>query len=175
MYPLSKAPICTDTERLSLGDPSLEIGGVLEWYFKTVYGVHEGPGILPYYSDPQKVGGFAVSTDELAAGNEDALFRLFVTLSMFQGLRDVVIMKRQRLFEHEAVEALTSPDHIKKAAERNDCRRLRTDVEFDADCDVGKMESTVDCRSYPGRPCHVKAASVAFNCHFSETCPHLAG
>ena len=55
-----------------------------------------GQGILPFYCDPKRVGAFAVTPADLAAGGDSALFRLLVTLSMYQALRDVVIMRRQR-------------------------------------------------------------------------------
>lgn len=48
----------------------------------------------PFYCDSARIGAFAVKPNELAAGTDAAIFRLFVTLSMYQALRDVVIMRQ---------------------------------------------------------------------------------
>src|SRR5208283_2884813 len=42
------------------------------------------PGVLPFYCDPDRVGRFAVDPRALAAGEDNALFKLFVGLSMYQ-------------------------------------------------------------------------------------------
>src|SRR4051812_22154161 len=68
----------------------------VSWYFRNLYGVCEGPGNLPFYCDAEKVGAFAVTPKDLAAGGDAAVFRLLVTLSMYQALRDVIIMRQQR-------------------------------------------------------------------------------
>ena len=52
---------------------------------------------VPFYCDSTRIGAFAVEPDELGAGTDAALFRLFVALSMYQALRDVVIMRQQRV------------------------------------------------------------------------------
>jgi len=69
---------------------SKETKSILRWYF-------EGGRIesVPFYCDRARIGSFAIEPDELAAGTDDAAFRLFVTLSVSQALRDVVIMRRQ--------------------------------------------------------------------------------
>lgn len=68
-----------------------ETKAIVRWYFEE--GRTQG---APFYCDPDRVGAFAVAPDELAAGADTAVFRLFVTLSMYQALRDVVIMRQQR-------------------------------------------------------------------------------
>ena len=62
-----------------------EVAEVVRWYFDE--GRVEG---LPFYCDPIRIGAFAIEPDELAAGTDAAVFRLFVTLSMYQALRDVM-------------------------------------------------------------------------------------
>ena len=51
--------------------PRAPIAVVLEelvaWYAARVYGVLEGPGRVPFYCDPARVGGFAVAPAALAA------------------------------------------------------------------------------------------------------------
>jgi len=52
----------------------------------------------------EMVGHFAVEPEALAQGDDEALFRLFVSLSMFQALRAVVIMRQQRSAPARAVD-----------------------------------------------------------------------
>jgi hypothetical protein len=68
-----------------------EVAEVVRWYFDK--GRVEG---VPFYCDPTRIGAFAIEPDELAAGSDAAVFRLFVSLAMYQALRDVVIMRQQR-------------------------------------------------------------------------------
>ena len=64
-------------------------------------------------------------------GCDAALFRLFVTMSMFQALRDVVIMQQQRALPVATVRALaglaTVKRRIAEAEERLE-RRLGPDL-----------------------------------------------
>ncbi|MCZ2111528.1 MAG: hypothetical protein LC118_18520, partial [Dehalococcoidia bacterium] len=64
-----------------------ETKAIVRWYFDE--GRVEG---VPFYCDPTRIGAFAIEPDALAAGTDAAVFRLFLTLSMYQALRDVVIM-----------------------------------------------------------------------------------
>ncbi|AKJ06960.1 Hypothetical protein AA314_08586 [Archangium gephyra] len=118
--------------------------------------------MLPYYCDPAKVGAFALSRGELASGNEAAMFRLFVALSMFQGLRDVVIMKRQRALAAGRVASIASVAGLRRAVAENDCPALGSVTAFDEGCDVAKDGESVDCGHRPGARCHVKLATAAF-------------
>jgi hypothetical protein len=142
--------------------PADEVARVVEWYFGELYGVREGPGVLPYYCDPRQVGAFALSRDELATGSEAALFRLFVALSMFQGFRDVVIMKRQRALSTLQIASIASLEGLRRAAAKNDCPTLKSGLAFDEGCDVAKDGETVDCDHRLGARCHVKHATAAF-------------
>lgn len=136
---------------------------VLEWYFTSVFGTDEGHGVLPYYCDRRKVGAFAVSAARLASGDEVALFRLFVCLSMFQGIRDVVVMRHQRSLSLACVDDLAGLRSVEAAARRNGCQQLSDAQTFDERCDVTKRGGDVDCRRNPGRACHVKAATRSFH------------
>ena len=76
--------------------PLAAIRTIARWYRETVYGRFEGPGTVPFYCDPARVGHFAVAPGALGRGDAAALFRLFVVLTMYQSRRDVDIMRRQR-------------------------------------------------------------------------------
>ena len=136
---------------------------MVEWYLRDVYGRLEGPGAVPFYCDPEQVGSFAVAPAELAAGEDAALFRLFVTLSMYQALRDVVIRRQQRALAPPAVQAVADLSTVEAAIAANPCGALRSDEAFALGCDIAKVEGAVDCGKRPGAPCHVKAATAAFN------------
>lgn len=136
---------------------------VLAWYFRETFGRSEGPGALPFYCDPRRVGAFAVSRTGLAAGREAVLFRLFVGLSMFQALRDVVIMRQQRTLSSAAVRTLADSAQVCHRLSRNGCPVLRSAHAFDEGCDVFKDGGLVDCRHRPGTTCHVKEATELFN------------
>lgn len=136
---------------------------ILTWYFDRVYGQHEGPGLLPFYCDPQRVGFFAVTPSELSAANDAALFRLFVSLAMYQGLRDVVIMSRQRSLPRPSVHAVTGLTNVSRFVAQHACPAPKTSGAFETLCSPTKVGNKIDCSLCPGSPCHVKDASVAFN------------
>lgn len=118
---------------------------------------------LPFYCDPNQLGAFAVAPAELAAGTGAALFRLFVTLSMYQALRDVVIMRQQRGLPRAAMSTVADVTTVKRSLERNGCPTLRSARVFEASCDVLKDGNHVDCGMCPGAACHVKDATRIFN------------
>ena len=117
---------------------------------------------MPFYCDATQVGHFAVAPAELTAGSEEALFKLFVSLSMFQALRDVIILKRQLTMPASPARLLTDLDALRRAHGRTGCALLEEASTFDAACGVRKVGETVDCDRHPGRRCPVKAATTAF-------------
>lgn len=135
----------------------------LDWYFSRIYRRLEGPGTLPFYCDPARVGYFAVSPAALAAGDPPALFRLFVSLAMFQARRDVVIMRQQAGMSREQAQYLLSPSVVGRMALTSHCDLLDSASRFDTECRVQKDCAAVDCAYQPGAPCHVKDATVLLN------------
>jgi len=140
-----------------------DLAAIVRWYFREVYGRHEGPGILPFYCDPRQVGHFALERGDLEAGDDGALFRLFIALAMYQARRDVVIMRQQRSLSARTTASLVSLPAIARQVRANPCRLLRTAEVFDEGCTVQKLGSSVDCSERPGAPCHVKTAAGSFN------------
>lgn len=133
---------------------------VIAWYFDGRENRLDG---LPFYCDPDRIGAFAVVPNDLAAGDEGAIFRLFITLSMYQALRDVVIMRQQRSLPSAAVRVIADLGSVKRLIEENDCPSLLTAEAFEEGCDVAKVGRVVDCGRCTGARCHVKDATVAFN------------
>jgi hypothetical protein len=139
---------------------SASLRRVITWYFAYVYGVREGPGVLPFYCDPHRVGRFAVKPEALAAGTDAALFKLFVALSMYQARRDVIIMRQQRTMTAGVVASLSSSRRLRQLVTSTHCDRLASAAVFDAGCDVAKAGGVVDCGHRSGLACHVKDATA---------------
>jgi hypothetical protein len=140
-----------------------KLKAVLAWYLDKVYGSIEGLGTLPFYCDRKRIGNFAVSPSELAAGRAPALFKLFVGLAMFQARRDVVIMRQQAAMSPGEARHLLSMREIGQLALRSRCELLSSTTAFDEGCSVRKMDHQVDCAHHPGAPCHVKDATFLLN------------
>jgi hypothetical protein len=119
--------------------------------------------MTPFYCDPARVGAFAVPLRHLARGTEAATFRLFVTLTMYQALRDVVVMRRQRLLPRAEVDVVASLQSVRTFRESDRCVGLRDAASVIDHCDVWKRDGRIDCGRHPGVACEVKAASRAFN------------
>lgn len=140
-----------------------KLAAIVRWYLREVWGRHEGPGVLPFYCDPERVGHFAVAPRDLETGDDEALFRLFVALAMFQARRDVVIMRQQHSLPARVAGSLASLRSIARKARASPCQMLRTAEAFDSGCTVRKVGDSSDCLQRPGAACHVKDAAVAFN------------
>lgn len=134
---------------------------IVKWYFRTVYGRSEGPGVTPFYCDRKLVGAFAVEPQELLRPSDATLFRLFVANAMFQARRDVLIMQQQRTMPPSGVRALAVAGSIKSAIANSDCVKVLSPETFDQGCDVKKRGGEVDCDFRPGLSCHVKQATMA--------------
>lgn len=118
---------------------------------------------LPFYCDPTVVGHCVVDPEKLAAGDERALFKLFVVLSMFQALRDVIIARQQRSLSVRTVRRAFALTSIERQCNRHTCSAFEDPGGVHRACDVYKTGNVVDCRTMPGEPCPVKHASGAFN------------
>lgn len=133
---------------------------IVGWYFRTAFGRWEGPGVVPFYCDRERVGHFAVDHERLAAGHPNALFRLLVLLAMYQGRRDTLLMAHQRGMSLQTVALLTSRTSLSRRVARSRCRWLHPGADFERGCSVMKAGAVVDCRERPGSSCHVKEASA---------------
>jgi hypothetical protein len=136
---------------------------IVRWYARTIYARVEGVGTVPFYCDPAKVGPFAVAPGALAAGTEDAVFRVVVALAMYQSRRDVDIMTIQRTMPRRAAEAIASPYRVRLLVERSRCEHVADAGVFDAACDVRRdfAAGRATCSHRPRTACHVKDATLA--------------
>jgi hypothetical protein len=136
---------------------------ILDWYFEHRYGRVEGPGTVPFYCDRDSVGAFAVSSQRLARGEEAATFRLFVTLAMYQAVRDVIVMRRQRSLGRAVVDEATSLPVVRRFVESGHCPGTVRNDWLTGYCDVWKRGGQVECDRHPGLGCGVKSSARAFN------------
>ena len=135
-----------------------DIAALVRWFVTA-----RQPESTPFYCDPSRVGVFAVDPEELATGTDAAAFRVFVTLSMYQALRDVVIMRHQRSMSRSSMRIVADEATVRRSISRQACPTLRSVEAFHVGCDVAKDAGTVDCGTCPGRACHVKDATRVFN------------
>jgi hypothetical protein len=135
-----------------------ETKSIVRWYFD-----HARIDQVPFYCDPTRVGAFAVEPDELAVGTDAAIFQLFVTLSMYQALRDVVIMRQQQSLPRAAMLVVANAAFVKRSIARHGCPVVRSVDAFEEGCNVAKVGALVDCGKCPGIACHVKDATIIFN------------
>jgi len=140
-----------------------EVRRIVAWYLTRVYGTHEGPGRLPYFADPSRVGRFAVDLDAAQARDDDALFRLLVLMGLYQSRRDVDIMTLQRTMPARQVTAMVSLRRLRVLVNTGRCEWLRAAATLDARCDVYRDfdRDLVTCGHRPRTPCHVKNATQA--------------
>lgn len=140
-----------------------ELEHIVGWYAETVYGAWEGPGCIPFYCDPAQVGHFAVAPAALAAGDDDALFQLFVTLAMYQSRRDVDIMAIQRTMPRREATAMVAPYRLRLLVETSRCQLLASAQAFDTTCSVRRdfARDRATCDRRPRSACHVKDSTMA--------------
>lgn len=118
---------------------------------------------MPFYCDPTRIGAFAVEPNALAAGTDAAIFKLFITLSMYQALRDVVIVRQQHSLPRTSMRVVADVATVKRSISRQGCPTLSAVGTFEEGCDVTKDGETIDCGTCPGVACHVKDATRVFN------------
>jgi hypothetical protein len=140
-----------------------EIARIVRWYLGTAYGRWEGPGTVPFYGDPRRVGRFAVDLDALAARDPDAIFHLLITLGAYQSRRDVDIMAIQRSIGARRAAEMTSPRRLRVLIEGSACEYTRDPEIFDRCCDVRRdlERDRTTCATRPRTRCHVKDATEA--------------
>lgn len=134
-----------------------EVSGILSWYVDQIYGQVEGSKIPPFYCDPVKVGLAAVDPEALARADEAALFKLFVSLAMYQARRDVLIQSQQRSWSQAEATALLSLPSLKRRLARCPCPHLAVNRQFEQACTVVKEAKLIIC-DHPTLACPVRLA-----------------
>lgn len=130
---------------------------VTAWYMRSYYGTAGDVGVAAMFCRPERVGHFAVDPGALAAGAPEALFRLLVTMTMFQRRSDLQIMRvLQGIAREDAVE-LTDAARLQDLADSG-CDLSRSLDTLLERCDLGKCPETKRgvCGQRPDSACHLK-------------------
>lgn len=131
---------------------------VTSWYLDTYYLTAEDVGVPAMFCREDRVGHFAVDARALAAGEGEALFRLLVTMTMFQRRSDRQIMRVLRGISKSHAGEMTSSVALLDLADNIDCLNARDLDSLKERCNLAKDPSTNRgiCAVRPDMPCHLK-------------------
>lgn len=130
---------------------------VTAWYMRSYYGTAGDVGVADMFCRRDRVGHFAIDRAALVAGSPGALFRLLVTMAMFQRRSDLQIMRVLRGIAHRDAFELTDAAQLLRLADEN-CELARTLDALLDQCDLGKCPETKRgvCGQRPASTCHLK-------------------
>ena len=130
----------------------------MRWYLNLYYGTEHDLGLLPMFCNPAKVEHFAVKKDVIAAGEPKALFKLLVTVAMFQRLRDSHVLGILRGISAEDAAILTSAEALVTLAQGCACPHAHANETLIRLCDLTKNPETKHgaCTVAPGLSCYLK-------------------
>jgi hypothetical protein len=134
---------------------------VVEWYRATHYGSDDDIGMIPTFCRPSTIGSFASDREALERADDDELFKLLVTVAMFQRLRDALVMKILRGISAKDAAVLTSAQSLVALANEGPCERARSNGLLLQSCDLAKDDLGKGCCSAePELRCHLKKHTV---------------
>lgn len=130
---------------------------VTAWYMRSYYGTTADVGVADMFCRHDRVGHFAADHAALTAGSPEALFRLLVTMTMFQRRSDLQIMRVLRGISYEDALELSDATQLLNLADDN-CEFARTLDALLEQCDLGKCLQTKRgiCGQRPTSACHLK-------------------
>jgi len=130
---------------------------VVEWYLRSYFRTPFDVGTAEMFCRAERVGHFAVAREELAAGAADALFRLLVTVTMFQRRSDLQIMRVLLGIEWEDALEITNSLRLLNLVDGG-CELAHSLDELLNRCDLGKCPDTKRgvCGQRPNAACHLK-------------------
>ena len=131
---------------------------VTAWYLANYFRTPADVGVPAMFCDPSLVGHFAVDAEALAGGSGEALFRMMVTMTMFQRRSDLQIMRVLRGIARPDAEQLTSAQRLLELADSVGCPHIKDVDALRDECDLGKHETTKRgiCHRQPDTNCHLK-------------------
>lgn len=130
---------------------------VVEWYRATHYGSDDDVGMIGTFCRPSAVGEFAANRDTLERGDDDELFKLLVTVAMFQRLRDALVMNILRGISARDAAVLTSVGSLATLAQNGPCAHMRANEGLLQSCDLTKdKDGNGCCSAEPNAACHMK-------------------
>lgn len=130
---------------------------VTAWYLRTYFGTEDDVGVAAMFCRHDRVGHFAVDQGALKAGDPNALFRLLVTMTMFQRRSDLQIMRVLRGIAHADALELTDAARLLALAD-DGCDISRSLDTLLGRCDLGKCPETKrgTCGQRPDSACQLK-------------------
>lgn len=111
---------------------------IVEWYLDNYWLSPMDMGTPDMFFDRDLVGEFAVSPTEFEAGEPQALARMLVAVSLFQRLRDQLVLRILRGASSSHVDELTALDRLAKSAESAECSARRDLESLRSKCDLTK-------------------------------------
>lgn len=131
---------------------------VTEWYLTHYFRTADDVGVPQMFSDPERLGFFAVSANAIATGDDHALFRLFVTMIMFQRRSDQQIMRVLKGIPRQEAEELTDQARLSQLSAESGCPNSLDLESLLVRCDLSKSPDTKVgcCASHPNLHCHLK-------------------
>jgi hypothetical protein len=133
---------------------------VTQWYLARHFRRPDDAGTPRMFTDPERVGSFAVTEGGLRSGDDASLFRLLVATAMFQRRQDVQILRILRgINEADAMELTTQSALAHLAG--GGCDHSRTNESLLSNCDLTKDAKGLGaCSANPTFPCHLKRHTV---------------
>lgn len=111
---------------------------VVAWYLDSYWMSPSDVGTPAMFFDPELVGHFAIEPDAFEAGEPRALARLLVAVSVFQRLRDQLVLRILHGMQVEHVVELTNLPGLADAARSSPCSASHSTEGLRASCDLGK-------------------------------------
>jgi hypothetical protein len=135
---------------------------VTAWYLESYFRTPHDVGVATMFCSTEHVGHFAVEPDALAAGDPEALFRLLVTVTMFQRRSDQMIMRVLRSLSREQAAELSTARPLLLLADELDCPGTKSLEALHQRCDLAKDADTRlgTCGYRPDLDCHLKRHTV---------------
>lgn len=113
---------------------------VTAWYLDRFHGTADDVGVIGMFTDPARVGHFAVSLAAVRAEEPGALFRLLVATTMFQRRQDLQIMRVLQGISAEDTAELTDASGLLRAADECGCPVSTSLDALLGGCDLRKDE-----------------------------------
>lgn len=151
-YRLRGEPTAEQVERARL---------VVIWYLERYHGRPDDIGLVQMFTDPERMGHFAVSQAALEAEDPAALFRVLVATTMFQRRQDLQIMRVLRGIGEADRTELTDAAALVEAARSCGCPVSGALSGLLGVCDLHKDGSGAGaCTVAPEVPCLPKRHAV---------------
>jgi hypothetical protein len=151
---------------------------VVDWYLGRYWRTRWDPGVGSMFLDPDRIGPFAVTREDLAAGDGAALFRMLFVTAMFQRRQDVQIMRILRGISREDASEISDSGRLLALVDQGRCKHLRSIATLHGACDLTKDSGTRlgCCTANPRVRCHPKRHTVLLKRygHFGKVPTSLA-